>query len=66
MNRLSSVLLLSLLTSAETGLYPFTGFEGTLCVSSCIDAQNVIMTHKTLLADKVIGSVKWPSLNSSQ
>ena len=43
-----------------------TGFEGNLCISSFVDAQNVSVTNKGSLQGKVIGSVKWPSFNSSQ
>ena len=42
------------------------GFDGTLCIFSFQDAQSVSVMNKASLADKVIGSVKWPSFNSSQ
>ena len=42
------------------------GFDGTLCISSLIDPSEVTVANKAVLDDQVVGSVKWPSLNSSQ
>ena len=59
-------IILPVLSVTNTSLRILAGFDGTLCVSAFIDAQRVTVTNKALLAGKVIGSVKWPSFNSSQ